>query len=631
MAAVFKPEAAIDAGFDPIHAGVDPIPAGVDSIHAGVDPIQLEIIKGALISTQGECEALLERTSMSPIIREKLDFFIGILDGVGRLVVGTKMPLFGAILDPVLAHYPITSMRPGDMYLYNDCYGSGGSVSHSPDLVFVSPVFSRGEIIAFAHSWAHFYDIGGGEPGSLSPRAPDVLAEGIIIPPVMLARDGKLIDEIFRILVRNSRFPEMIRGDVRAMMASVRLGEKRMLELVDRFGHDVLLAAFDGLIHETERGVRNRMQREFRDGIYRFCDSVDDDGNKQGPFTLRMTMTVKDGDVSIDATRSDPQAKGPINFLMRNSVPKLVFGMLTTADDRDMLLNHGAIDAFGEVKLGQGTILQPNFPAPLGQRMITLQRVLSTCAGLYAQARGKGAMASSSSYVLYYLRGYNPKENERFHETGGMGVGHGARSFADGHNAIYFGPVKNYPVEFLEQSYPVRVRAYGINLNSGGPGEWRGGCGIIREFEVLIDGCTLGLRMDNVINAPWGVSGGMSGRSGRFIFNPGRPDERELPRLSDGIQLNAGDVLRIESPGGGGFGHPFDRDPGRVLEDVLNGLVSREMALADYGVALSEDEESVDPVETVAYRGANRWDTRMFHRGRYYDADEWYQKYLRAG
>jgi N-methylhydantoinase B len=600
------------------------------AVDAGINPIQLEIIKGALISTQGECEALLERTAMSPIIREKLDFFVGILDGVGRLVVGTKMPLFGAILDPILSHYPIDTMRPGDMYLYNDCYGSGGSVSHSPDLVFVSPVFSNGEIIAFAHSWAHFFDIGGGEPGSLSPRAPDVLAEGMIIPPVLLQRDGKLIDEIFRILVRNSRFPEMIRGDVRAMMASVRLGEKRMLELVERFGQDTLLAAFDGLIHETERGVRGRIQAEFRDGTYNFCDSVDDDGNKQGPFTLRMTMKVKDGEVSIDATQSDPQAKGPINFLMRNTVPKLVFGMLTTADDPALLLNHGAIDAFGDVKLGQGTILQPNFPAPLGQRMMTLQRVLSTCAGLYAQARGKGAMASSSSYVLYYLRGFNPKENERFHETGGMGVGHGARAFADGHNAIYFGPVKNYPIEFLEQSYPVRVRRYGINPDSGGPGKFRGGCGVIREFEILIDGCTMGLRMDNVVNAPWGVDGGMSGRSGRFILNPGKPDERELARLSDGIQLKAGDILMIESPGGGGFGHPFDREPETVLEDVLNGMVSPEKAREDYGVVLANDEESVDMAATTAYRSANRWETKMFHRGQYYDADEWYHKHLRA-
>lgn len=600
-------------------------------VDARIDPIQFEIIKGALMSTQGECEALLERTAMSPIIREKLDFFIGFLDGAGRLAVGTKLPLFGNILDPVLAHYPMADMRPGDMYLYNDCYGSGGAVSHSPDMVFVSPVFWEGEIIAFAHSWAHFYDIGGGVTGSLSPRAPDVLAEGMIIPPVQLVREGKVVDEIFRILVRNSRFSEMIRGDVRAMMAAVRLGERRLLELAGRFGAERLVTTFDALILETERGVRRRIQAEFKDGVYDFCDSVDDDGNGLGPFTLRMTMTVKDGNVSIDATQSDGQAKGPINFLMRNSVPKLIFGMIATAEDPDLLLNHGAIDALGEVKLGQGTILQPNFPAPLGQRMITLQRVMSTCAGLYAQARGMGALGSSSSYAIYYLRGFNPKENEHFHETGGMGVGHGAREFADGHNGIYFGAVKNYPVEFLEQAYPVRVRIYAINADSGGPGRWRGGCGIVREFEVLIDDVELGLRMDNVINAPWGVSGGKSGRSGRFILNPGRPGERELPRLSDGIKLKAGDVLRIETPGGGGFGHPFDREPERVLEDVVNSLVTPAKALEDYGVVLTDHDEAFDAAATEAYRKSNRWETKMFHRTRYYDAQEWFREYRRAG
>ncbi len=595
-----------------------------------VDPVQLEIIKGALVSAQSECDALLQLTAMSPIIREKFDFFIGFHDSKGQLVVGTQMPLFGSILEPVLEQYPPDTMRCGDMYLYNDCYGSGGSVSHTPDLVFCAPVFVDGKLVAFAHSWAHFFDIGGSEIGTLSPKAVDVLAEGTIIPPVLLARDGKLVDEIFRILVSNSRFPEMIRGDVRAMMASVRLGEARLLEAFERFGQESLSAAFEQLLRETEQNVRTRLRDEYRDGEYKFCDSVDDDGNNQGPFTIRMSMKVKDGLVSLDATQSDPQARGPINFLMRDSMPKLVFGMLATCDDPDMLLNHGAIDAIGEVAVKRGTILQPTFPAPLGQRMITLVRVMSTCAGLHAQARGGEANASNSSYTVYYLRGFNARENEFFYESSGMGVGYGARPHADGLSATYFGPVKNYPVEFLEKGYPARVWVYAIHVDSGGPGRWRGGCGIIREFEILVDGCHLGLRMDNVVNPPWGVNGGMSGRGGRIVLNPGTPAERELPRLSEGTRLSAGDIVRMETPGGGGWGHPYDREPEKVLDDVLCGFVSPGKALEDYGVILGNDQETVDTPATQAYRRANRFETKLFHRGRYFDADEWYQHYRRA-
>ncbi|MFM7569243.1 MAG: hydantoinase B/oxoprolinase family protein, partial [Betaproteobacteria bacterium] len=208
------------------------------------DPVTVEIVKGALRATQAEMESVLERTAMSPIIREKQDYFCGLFDRQARLLIGTKIPVLGNIIAPVLSAYPPETMQPGDLYWYNDCYGSDGGVSHSPDQVFVAPVFIDGKIVAYTHSWAHFLDIGGMRPGSTTPDATDIYQEGIMVPPVRLYQAGRLNEELFRTFVRNTRFPEMARGDMRAMMAAVRLGEKRLLELYQRYPQSVLEDCF---------------------------------------------------------------------------------------------------------------------------------------------------------------------------------------------------------------------------------------------------------------------------------------------------------------------------------------------------------------------------------------------------
>jgi N-methylhydantoinase B len=192
----------------------------------GCDPITLEIVRGALRATQGEMEALIERTAMSPVIREKKDFYAALFDGEGRLIVGSNLPIFGDAISPILEHYPRATVREGDVYWYNDCYASHGAVSHSPDQVFACPVSYGDEIVAFAQSWAHFNDIGGMRAGSLSPDCEETFREGIIVPPVLIARDGRFNDELFRVFVRNSRFPAMVQGDTRASIAAIRLGER---------------------------------------------------------------------------------------------------------------------------------------------------------------------------------------------------------------------------------------------------------------------------------------------------------------------------------------------------------------------------------------------------------------------
>src|SRR5918994_4317790 len=226
---------------------------------AASDPVMLQIVRGALRAIQSEMEALIERPAMSPFVREKKDFYAALFDAEGRLVVGSNLPVFGDVIAPLLEHYPRETMRPGDIYWYNDCYASRGAVSHSPDQVFVAPVFAHARLSAFAQSWAHFNDIGGMRAGSLSPDCTEIYQEGIIVPPVRVAREGVIVEELLRMFFRNSRFPEMVKGDTRASLAAIRLGERRLSELFARFGRAKTTAAFDTLLAQTEHELRTKL------------------------------------------------------------------------------------------------------------------------------------------------------------------------------------------------------------------------------------------------------------------------------------------------------------------------------------------------------------------------------------
>jgi N-methylhydantoinase B len=578
------------------------------------DPITLEIVRGALRATQSEMEALIERTAMSPFIREKKDFYAALFDGDGRLIVGSNLPIFGDVIGPILEHYPLATMREGDIYWYNDCYASHGAVSHSPDQVFACPVFCDGEIVAFAQSWAHFNDIGGMRAGSLSPDCTEIFQEGIIVPPVRVGRDGVLNDELLRVFVRNSRFPAMAQGDTRASIAAIRLGERRLLELFARFGRDRMRDAFEQLVARTRTAVRQRFHALIPPGEYRFADALDSDGQGHGPVTLRYRLSVGENSIKLDTSHSDDQVPGPVNFLMSPSVPAAVFASYLLGEGSEHLINAGAEQALDEVRLREGSVLQPRFPAPLGLRGITLMRHMAVCLGLIATATGGQAMAAHSAYVIWYLRGRGD-DGELFLMSDGIGVGYGARPFADGNDAVYLVAQENYPAEFLETIYPVRLRRYAINPDSGGPGRWRGGCGIIREFEFLAPEAVISVRIDGIDNPPWGVGGGKQGGGGRCVINPGRNSEREVAPISDGTVIRCGDIVRIETGGGGGYGHPFDREPERVLADVRGGFVSRESAAEDYGVVLTPDL-AVDRSAT-RFRRAHRPPTGLFHRGTY--------------
>lgn len=588
------------------------------------DSVTLEIVRGAIRATQAEMEALLERTAISAFIREKKDFYTGLFDADGVMAVGSNVPIFGDMTSPVFRDFPPDTMREGDLYWYNDCYGSRGAVSHSNDQVLLAPVFHGGRRCAFVMCWAHFADIGGLRAGSISPDTTDIFQEGIIVPPTKLIDAGRTNEAALAIFHRNSRFPTQSLGDMRALMASNTLGVKRVEEILTRFGADVVTDALRQLLARTRQLVRAKLAETFGYGTHRFADAIDADGHGHGPFRIRFALTREQGSDGedrfiFDATETDDQAVGPVNFLMNPGVPGMALGLYYLGGDPGQVCNAGGPQALDEVRLREGSLLWPRFPAPLGMRGLTMMRVLAALNGLINVAGG-GAPAAHSAYVIALMRGtYRSGEGtlEPFLLADGIGVGYGARPSADGIDAVYFVAQENYPVEFLEAGYPVHLRAYGIVPDSGGAGRYRGGCGIIREYEILAEEAVLAVRIDSVKNPPWGIAGGMSGGPGRAVLNPGTDAERVLEPLSDGNPVKRGDILRIETGGGGGYGHPFDRPVDEVLEDVLGGFVSTEAAKRLYGVAVNG--RSIDEGATAALR-ASRPLTRPFHRNEYVDA-----------
>ncbi len=580
-----------------------------------IDPITVEIIKGALKAAGREMGLLVERTSMSAFIREKKDFFVGVYDDKGNLVY-TEHDKFGmAMLDSVLAQYPAETMQPSDVYWFSDCYLSGGALSHSPDMCFVAPTFLDDTLVGFAAAFGHFWDIGGMKPGTLSPLATEIFHEGLAIPPVKIVDRGTFNDEVYRLILRNSRFPDLLQGDTKAMIAACHLGQQRLQELAQRYGQGPLLLGFEAIFAQSEQAVRRALEA-LPDGSYDFTDYVDNDCVSDTPFRVRVQLHVSGDTASVDFRESDDQAQGPINFLLHPDNARTLIARALCWGDPNVLLNHGSCRAITDVQLRPGSLLQPRYPAALGLRAHTMYRVLNSTLGTLAQANEGQTPAGSGDYVLYMLRALDPKTGRFTLLIDGIGVGQGARPFGDGLDVIYSSRgQKNFPMEFVEHEFPVEILSYAIHRDSGGPGKFRGGAGVIRDVRVLAPSVTLGTRMNNLKSPSWGVKGGGSGAVGRMVLNPDTPKAQDIPPFGDNIELQQGDILRIVTSGGGGWGNPAERDPLDVLQDVKDGFVSVAQGREDYGVVIEPETWKIDWRQTQACRRAMAANLPMFDRG----------------
>lgn len=581
-----------------------------------VDPITLEIIRGSLASTIRDMELLMERCAMSPFIKEKKDYFVGVFDTGGRIVACHISGSGPGMLDAILKAYPLESMRAGDVYWFNDPYLSDGAVQHHQDMVFAMPVFHDGRPVAFTTTFGHYQDIGGLRAGSISPHATEIYHEGVLVPPVRIMREGQLNEEAYRIFLRNSRLPDMVEGDTRAMMASCRLAELRLAELLTRYGAPTVLAAFEECIAQTAGRARELFLQLVPEGQWTFHDFLDGDGGADTrPYRVELSLSRKGDRVRLDGSRSDDQARGPINYVTNPGLLRIAFGRYLQSLDPDLEVNEGLLQNLDEWIAREGSLLKPRFPAPLGMRANTRFRVMSCIFGALAQANGGRVPGGSPVYVLYYFRAWDAARRRPILCIEGLGVGLGARPFADGVDVIYYIAQENYPVEYVERDFPLRIERYAVRPDSGGPGFHRGGTGVVRDIRVLCERAEVATRMENTLVAPYGVAGGRAGRTGRVTLNPGTAQERELPAMDDGIQLRRGDLLRFETCGGGGWGDPLARPPERVRQDVARGFVSLRGALEDYAVVLDPSTIEIDKTATEEERGCRTQALALIDRG----------------
>ena len=585
-----------------------------------IDPITIQLIRGSLRAARLECELIIERTAMSAFIREKKDYTVSFLDSAGHEIIGDTMG--SDIMGCVWEFYPTNTMQPGDLYWYNDPYLSKGSITHTPDMVFIAPVFHDNEIVGYCHSFAHFWDLGGSRPGSIGPSNTEIFHDGTLVPPIKIIDNGNLNSEAYRIILRNSRYPDLLEGDSNALMAAAGRAQERLKEMFDQFGHQTLLKAIDQEKQATANMIRKQTLDAIPEGEYTVRDYLDHGGLGEQWHSFHLSLKREGDHIVLDSTRSDNQTVGSINFLASPGTLSAYFGQHFHQYDPSLLSNHGLSAGIDEVKLRTGSILQPEWPAALGCRAHTFTKLKGAVRAVLAQATSGQVMAGTAVYVIAYWR-MRDNDGKWILCTDGIAVGHGARPSSDGLDAIYQKHNENYPGEFMEMEYPLRMERYAIMPDSGGPGKFRGGCGVIREVRLLADTGTFGLRVENSTFPTWGVAGGMGGGTSSVMINPGTQSESKIQAFSDDNIWKKGDLVRICTAGGGGWGDPLDRDTDKVLDDVKDGFISLNGAMESYGVIINSSSMLIDQNGTKIAREQlknTRGPTKLFHRFNYFDS-----------
>ncbi|MGE3269096.1 MAG: hydantoinase B/oxoprolinase family protein [Chloroflexota bacterium] len=573
-------------------------PTRVDPTRA--DPIVVQIVEGALASAEAEVEAAIERTARSPMIREARDFRGGIHDRHCRKLTGRS---YSALVQPIVRDFPIETMQPGDVFFHNDVYGSEGGIGHLPDMCCTVPVFHDGEVVAFVQAFGHHDDIGGSVPGSMPSHGTSHYQEGLIIPPVRLYRAGEPNTDLIRLMARNSRMPDSLRGDLDAEVAACRIGAERIADLFRRYGREQVEACFEAILQRTTETFRRELLSKIPDGTYTWEDYAEHDGvDPPRLHVQRMTLTKvssPEPKLLIDFAGTGPQAKGPINhagnyadgvFLKKWIAPILRNLADTPERMAELDVNEGVVPLI-ELKFPPpGTLLTPIFPAPVNARTFVILRLLGILAGVLAKANG-GNMPADQETIRYTGFHGADESGQPYLMREVLGGGSGGRPWADGSDTVHVVPdSKNLPVEFTETRFPLLVESLALAPDSGGPGKRRGGLGYRKEIRPTLDASFLCVA-DRSILGCWGLKGGKAGKPFRVTVDPGGPNERELEGLVDNEPIPAGTLVRIDTTGGGGWGDPLEREPELVALDVTQGKVTEAAAREAYGVVLTVEAD----------------------------------------
>lgn len=565
------------------------------------DKITLDIIENALRNARHEMDAVLFRSAMSPVIREQHDGFPMITTPDGRMVVGQ----FGAYIAGFISNWK-RGIKPGDVFLISDPYKCGGAISHINDWMVLLPIFYNGELVGWGSQFGHTIDMGGPVSGSLPTDATTVFGEGTRIPPVKLFAEGKLNEDLLDTILNNSRMPTMNYFDLMAIVAACRTAEKRVVEMCERFGKDVLLDAYEALLDRTNKAMRELIKMCLPEQPVSFEDYIDDDGRGNGPYKMKLTMWREGDHAHFDWTGTDPQAPGPINFFLNEEMFKMFIGVyLIMVFDPQILFNDGFYPLL-HITMPKGTLIQPNFPAALGCRTHALTRlfdVLGGCLGVNAPELSTAAGYGTSPYLLY--NGYD-ENGEFFHLMEITYGGIPGRPIGDGMDAHSWWPMfENIPTEYLESYYPLTVLEYGSLMDSGGAGFHRGGNAVRKVYRFDVDG-EIAIHDDRDRSQPWGILGGWPGAFSTKELIRADGTRQHLPSKISQVPVKKGDVLVYHTAGGGGWKDALERPIEIVRLDVIRGLVSYEKAARDYGVIIDRATQQVDEAATERQRAAIR-------------------------
>jgi N-methylhydantoinase B len=548
---------------------------------------QLEIIAAAFEAATQEMAASLVRTAFSPNIKERADCSTALCDASGRaLSLMTNAPAhLGSTLrlvDAILARFPLETLEPGDAFLANDPYIVG--VTHLNDCTVAMPVFHEGRLIAFAAAVAHHSDVGGRVAGSESGDNTSIFQEGIRVPPVQIYAGGKRRSDVVEMFLLNSRMPHYGEGDLMAQMASCGRGSARVRELFERYGYETMLARIDEMLDATERRIRSRIRSELKEGTYNAVDWLDEDGVSDTKVKLAVKLTVSDGHLTLDLSDSSKQLASGKNVPLTHCYATAYF-CLKSIVDPFIPTNEGLYRTVS-ILAPQGLVVNPVVPAAVSSRNMTSMILAEALTNALGQAAPSRAVAAGGPGQGCISAGTDPKTGRYFINYENLAGGQGARCTADGMDVVMVNMTNtsNLPIEAMELEFPLRIERYELVCDSGGPGKYRGGLGTVRDMRLLADNASASLRSSRQrIPAP-GMAGGMNGGLGAFVRNPGTPGETRLPLTTSGTPFANGDVLRIVSPGGAGYGNPSERDKEAVRRDLREGKISAQVARDVYGL-----------------------------------------------
>jgi len=575
-----------------------------------IDPILLAVLNGRLVQIADEMDATLYRSAFNPIIAEAHDACHGLYHAQtgATLVQGTTgLPIFvGAMAFAVKAVIDKANqdgnLQAGDTYLFNDPYDGG---THLNDFRLVRPLFWNGKLFAWLASVGHWLDVGGNVPGNFNAKATESFQEGFRVPPVKLARAGVIQQDIIDILGANSRVPQSNWGDLNGQLNALDLGERRLQALLADYGEELIVSALDLLTARAEKLMRANIA-DLPDGTYSYDDFLDNDGITDVPLSIALDLTISADKMRLDFSRSSPPCDGPLNIALSTTVACCYVALKHIFTD--VPANAGCLAPI-EFVIPNTTLLGVSAPRPVGGYTETILRVIDTVFGAFAKVapqRANGSpFATINALSLSGWREHGRRWVMFCFFGGGLGGNPESDGLNHGNNPISTATIP--PAEILESLYPVMFTQWALRPDSGGPGFNRGGLGAIYEIEALAEGATdVSLLGERGKFPPFGVNGGKSAALNRFVYQTDG-GERTPPLVSKvtDIRIVAGQHIRLETPGGGGFGDPLTRDPLRVARDVELGYVTPAAARRDYGVVIAENG-AVDAAATAALRSGAR-------------------------